>query len=62
LQLNGEEMCKSNDGINVVVVNYTTGDLIWSNSTAEYALLNNLLTNVEDESVVVLATQNVHKR
>jgi hypothetical protein len=61
LQLNGEEMCKSNDGINVVVASYTTGHLILSNFTAEYSLLNNLLTNVENESIIVLATQNVHE-
>ena len=55
-------MCQSVDGINVVVADYRTGDLISSNSTADYSLLNSLLSDIKNESVIVLATQNVQER
>ena len=62
LQLNGKEVCESKDGVNVVVADLVTGELTWSNSTADYSLLNELLANVEDESIVVVATQNPLER
>jgi hypothetical protein len=62
LQLNGKEVCESKDGVNVVVADLVTGELTWSNSTADYSLLNEFLANVEDESIVVVATQNPLER
>ena len=55
-------MCESKDGVNVVVADLVTGELTWSNSTADYSLLNEFLANVEDESIVVVATQNPLER
>ena len=55
-------MCKSLDGINVVVASYVTGALNISSNVSEYTQLNNLLNNIEEDSVVVLATQNMHER
>jgi SepF-like predicted cell division protein (DUF552 family) len=49
-------------GYNVVVANPKTGALISSGSAENPSDVNDLLMNVTDGSIVVVATQNVTQR
>lgn len=49
-------------GYNVVVANPMTGALISSGSADSSAGVNDLLTNIPRDSIVIVATQNVTQR
>ncbi len=49
-------------GYNVVVANPTTGALISSEAAENPSDVNELLMNITDDSIVVVATQNVTQR
>ena len=52
-------MIDPQSGYNIVVANYTTGELVTTVNASDAAQMNDFLRNVSDHSVVVIATQNV---
>ncbi|XP_028409028.1 uncharacterized protein LOC114531613 isoform X2 [Dendronephthya gigantea] len=62
IKLNGKEVSRQLPGYNVAVVNPTTGSLNSSRSAEKASELNNLLMGIPDDSIVVVATQNVTQR
>ncbi|CAB4019932.1 Hypothetical predicted protein [Paramuricea clavata] len=62
IKLNGQEVSRKMPGYNVVVANPKTGALISSGSAENPSDVNDLLMNVTDDSIVVVATQNVTQR
>jgi hypothetical protein len=60
--LNGKEVIDTESGYNIVVADYITGDLktsITFSTSTDIAQLNDFLRNISDDSIVVIATQNV---
>ena len=60
-QIDGEQKCQPADGYNIVVVDYITGELV-SCSSVDSSQLDSTLSNIPDNAVVIIATQNVYGR
>lgn len=61
-QVNGDEFCEPGDGYNIAVIDYTTGESVSSGAAVTFSGLNDFLTNITNDSVVVVVAQNITER